>query len=102
MQPEKPAAVDQKTKIFNLTLASVVAQVGCLTFVIILGAVLGGLWLDNYYGSKPIFTVGLLIVSIPVSLAVMILVVRYATSKIKIKQSKFDTESKETNIGKYS
>jgi len=102
MQPEKPAPVDSKTKIFNLTLASVVAQVGCLTFVIILGSVLGGLWLDNQYESKPIFTVGLLIVSIPVSLAVMILVVRFATSKLKIKQTNFENESKETNLGKYS
>ncbi|PKO06934.1 MAG: hypothetical protein CVU41_04760 [Chloroflexi bacterium HGW-Chloroflexi-3] len=102
MQPEKPAPVDSKTKFFNLTLVSVVAQVGCLTFVIILGAVLGGLWLDNHYQSKPIFTVGLLIVSIPVSLAVMIFVVRFALSKIKVKQTNFDKESKETSLGKYS
>ncbi len=102
MQSEKPAPVDQKTKIFNLTLASVVAQVGCLTFVIILGAVLGGLWLDNHYESKPIFTVGLLIVSIPVSLAVMIYIVRFALSKIKINQSNLHKESKETDLGKYS
>lgn len=102
MLPEKPPRVDPKTKIFNLTLASVVAQVGCLTLVIILGAVLGGLWLDNHYQSKPIFTVGLLVVSIPVSLAVMIFVVRFATSKIKVKQTHLDNESKETNLGKYS
>jgi F0F1-type ATP synthase assembly protein I len=102
MQPEKITPVDPKTKIFNLTLASVVAQVGCLTFVIILGAVLGGLWLDNHYDSKPIFTVGLLFVSIPVSLGVMIIVVRYAISKIKINQTNFNNESKETNLGKYS
>ena len=56
MQPEKPAPVDRRSKILNLTLASVAAQVGCLTLVIILGAVLGGLWLDNRYGSKPMFT----------------------------------------------
>lgn len=102
MLPEKPAPVDSKTKIFNFTLASVVAQVGCLTFVIILGAILGGIWLDNHYQSKPIFTLGLLIISIPVSLGVMILVVRFAISKIKINQTKLNNESKETNLGKYS
>ncbi len=102
MHSEKSPPVDPKTKLFNITLASVVAQVGCLTFVIILGAVLGGLWLDNHYGSKPIFTVGLLVVSIPVSLAVMIFIVRYALSKVKTNQSKIDKESKETDLGKYS
>lgn len=102
MQSEKPPPADPKSKLFNYTLASVIAQVGCLTFVIILGAVLGGLWLDNQYGSKPIFTVALLIVSIPVSIAVMIFVVRYALSKVKNNQSEIDKESKETNLGKYS
>lgn len=102
MQPEKPATVDSKTKFLNLTLASVVAQVGCLTLLIILGAVLGGLWLDNYYQSKPFFALGLLLISIPVSLAVMIFVVRVAVSKIKVKQTNLENESKETGLGKYS
>ncbi|OJX47362.1 MAG: hypothetical protein BGO78_18030 [Chloroflexi bacterium 44-23] len=91
---------ERKTRILNLTLASVAGQVGCVTLVIILAAVFGGLWLDNYYQTKPIFTIGLLIVSIPLSLAVMILVVRFAISKIKINKSETNSDQKEVDLGK--
>ena len=101
MQSEKPVPTERKTRLLNLTLASVAGQVGCLTLIIIIAAVLGGLWLDNYYQTKPMFTVGLLIVSIPISLAVMIIVVRFATSKIRIKPTDSTKDSKEADIGKY-
>lgn len=100
MQSEKPQPTERKTKILNFTLASVAGQVGCLTLLIVIVAVLGGLWLDNYYQSKPMFTVGLLIASIPVSLAVMIVVVKFATSKIKTKQSEKNLDQKEVDLGK--
>ncbi len=74
---------DRKQYWLNLTLASVAGQVGCLTLVIILAAVLGGLWLDANFHTRPVFTVILLIASVPISLAAMFLVVRAATSKIK-------------------
>jgi len=63
----------------------VAGQVGCLTLVILLLAVFLGLWLDNQYGTKPTFTIGLLLVSIPVSLLVMFAVVRAAVQRIKFK-----------------
>ncbi len=100
MQPEKPLQIERKTRIMNLTLASVAGQVGCLTLVIILGAVFGGLWIDNHYQTKPIFTISLLILSIPISLAVMIIVVRFAISKIKTNISEENSEQKEVNLGK--
>ena len=74
----------RRQKIFNLTLAGVTAQVGCLTLIVILAAVFGGIWLDNHFATKPWFTVGLLIASIPLSLGGMFLVVRTAVKKIKI------------------
>lgn len=67
----------------NLTLAGAVGQVGCVTLVIILAAVFGGLWLDAQFQTRPIFTIILLIVSIPVSLLAMLGIVRAVTSKIK-------------------
>lgn len=68
----------------NLTLAAVAGQVGCLTLVIILAAVFGGLWLDARFDSKPLYTLSFLIASIPVSLGVMFLVVRAAIRRMKI------------------
>jgi len=78
-----PGDNDRKQKVFNLAMTVLVGQVGCLTLVIIMAALFGGLYLDNRFGSRPWFTLGLLLGSIPVSLAVMIFVSRAAIRKIK-------------------
>jgi len=75
-------------KIFNLTLASVAGLSGCLTLLVVLAAVFGGLWLDSIYGTKPILTLILVIVSIPVSMILMFWVARSATKRIKIQSEK--------------
>lgn len=72
-----------RQKLLNLTLAGVAASVGCLTLVIVLAAVLAGMWLDARNGTRPWFTLGLVVLSIPISLAAMFIVVRTAISKIK-------------------
>ncbi|WP_299027220.1 AtpZ/AtpI family protein [uncultured Thermanaerothrix sp.] len=77
--PEK----DRKQQIINLTIAGIAGQVGCLTLIIVLVAVIGGIWLDARLETRPWFTLGLLVLSVPISLAVMFYVVRAATAKIK-------------------
>ena len=74
---------DKKTALssFNLTLAVVTGQVGCLTVAIILAAFLGGRWLDNQLGSDALFTVILMVASVPVTLIVMFWVVRKVTAR---------------------
>ncbi len=67
---------------FNLTLAAVAGQVGCLTLVIVMIALFGGLWLDNRFDTRPWFTVVLMVGSVPVTLVAMFWVVRKATSRI--------------------
>lgn len=52
----------------NLALASVMSQVGCVTVVIVIGALLLGLWADSQFNTKPLFTIVFLLGSIPVSL----------------------------------
>lgn len=74
---------DRKRYWLNLTLAGMVGQVGCLTLVIVLGAVFGGLWLDARFQTRPMFTLILLLASIPISLAAMLLIARLVISKIK-------------------
>jgi len=76
----------------NLTLASIAGQVGCLTLVIIFVALFAGLWLDNYLDTKPLFTIVLLIGSVPVTLFLMFRVVRAATSRIKPVQNSETTK----------
>lgn len=45
-------------------------EVGFSTLFIILGAVFGGLWLDNYLGTRPIIMLTLVLGTVPVSLAI--------------------------------
>jgi F0F1-type ATP synthase assembly protein I len=53
-------------------------EVGCLTLLVVLGSVLGGLWLDNFLGTKPLFTIGLVLASAPLSIVVTIWIARRA------------------------
>lgn len=99
-QTPKPKP-DRKQYWLNLTLAGVAGQVGCLTLLIVLFAVFGGLWLDAYFQTRPAFTFGLLITSIPVSLLVMFFVVRFATSKIKAGPPPEGFSEEEVRIGKH-
>ncbi len=56
----------------NMALAVVAGQAGCSTLVVVLGALFVGLYLDSHLGTRPILTIGLLIVSVPVSLYAMV------------------------------
>jgi len=80
---------------YNLTIAAVVSQVGCLTLIVIILVLLGGLWLDVHFNTKPLFTILLIVASVPVTLFMMFWVVRRATSKMRIPDSK-----QENNNGK--
>jgi F0F1-type ATP synthase assembly protein I len=73
----------QSNKVFNTTLMAVVAQVGCFTPVIILGALFVGLWLDRTFDSRPLFTILFIIGSMPVSIVVLFLIVRSAMKRLK-------------------
>jgi hypothetical protein len=83
----------------NLTLAGVAGQVGCVTLLIVIGAVFGGLWLDARFQTRPMFTIGLVLVSIPVSLAAMLFIVRLVTSKIKPIPPGEEESNEEVGIG---
>ncbi len=84
MSPERdPSEKNRSQYVFNLTLAAVASQVGCLTLIIVIAALVGGLWLDNQMHSKPLFTILFMIVSVPVTLVVMFWVVRATTSRIR-------------------
>ena len=60
-----------------------IGQVGCLTLVIVLASVFGGLWLDKMFDTKPVFTLALLFAGIPVSVLVMLNVGRKTLARMK-------------------
>lgn len=98
MSQSNTGAPSGRQKLLNLTLASIAAQVGCLTLIIVLGAVFLGLWLDSRFGTRPWWTIGLVLGSIPVSLVAMLFVVRLTVSKIKPERPK-NTQTEEADIG---
>lgn len=49
---------------------SLAGQIGCVVPIIILAAVLGGLWLDRQLGTGRWITLGLLLASLPLSIFV--------------------------------
>ncbi len=99
MEPEKPSTSNSKQGQLNLTVVKVVLEVGIITLAVVLAALFGGLWLDSRFDSKPAFTIGLLLASIPVSLILIIAIVKKEIAKIKtgLAQSK---NSEEAGLGK--
>ena len=80
--PERPLRKSQQHA-FNLTMAGIAGQVGCLTLFIIFVALFFGLWFDRLFSTKPLFTLILMIGSVPVTLYLMFRVVRAATDRIQ-------------------
>lgn len=85
--PDKSTPETRK-ELFRTALISTAGSVGCLTVVIILGAVLGGMWLDEHFGTKPTWTLTLALISIPLSVLVMVFVVRAIIKRIQPDQEK--------------
>jgi hypothetical protein len=78
--------------ILNSLLIVMIGQVGCLTLIIILASVFGGLWLDKTFGTKPVFKLVLLFAGIPISVFVMLVVARRTLARLK-DQAEKDTDS---------
>jgi F0F1-type ATP synthase assembly protein I len=64
------------------TLATVAGTVGCLTLVIILGALVLGLLLDKLLDTRPLFTILLLVGSMPLTWVVIFKVVNRSKQRI--------------------
>lgn len=67
----------------NTLLIVLIGQMGCLTLIVILITVLGGLWLDNTFHTKPIITLVLLLAGIPLSVILMVFVGRKSLARLK-------------------
>jgi MFS family permease len=61
-----------KDRARNLGYAGIAGLAGCSTVGFVVFALLVGLWLDAQTGVRGLFTIGLLIISVPVSLLVMV------------------------------
>jgi len=71
-----------RTILTNLLIV-LIGQMGCMTLVIILVSVFGGLWLDKVFDTKPVITLALLFAGIPVSVLLMLNVGRRTLARMK-------------------
>jgi hypothetical protein len=67
---------------FNAKALTVGGEVGCLTLIIVILAVFGGIWLDRILGTKPLFTISLVLVSAPLALVLTYWIARRAVKDI--------------------
>lgn len=74
--------IRKPSRIKNLGLAAVAGQAGCATLIIVFAALLIGLWLDSQLQQRGPCTFGLLILSVPLSLWVMLRIALGAISRI--------------------
>jgi MFS-type transporter involved in bile tolerance (Atg22 family) len=68
---------------FRTAVTMTVIWVASLTLVVIFAALFAGLWLDKILNSKPILTIILILVSVPVTLFLTFRVVKSATARIE-------------------
>jgi F0F1-type ATP synthase assembly protein I len=67
----------------NLSLAGFAGTVGVVTLVIVVVALIAGLFLDRQLNTKPLFTILILLGSVPVTIYVMFRLAMGLISKIK-------------------
>jgi F0F1-type ATP synthase assembly protein I len=70
-KPPQPTS----TEVISKTLAQgslIGVQAGCVSVIVIILALVAGLLLDRLIGTRYMFTVGLLLLSVPVSLGAMV------------------------------
>jgi F0F1-type ATP synthase assembly protein I len=67
---QSPDKMDPKPTFapFNLSVLALGGQVGCSTLAIVILSVFGGLWLDRFFDTKPVFTIFFILGSAPLAL----------------------------------
>jgi F0F1-type ATP synthase assembly protein I len=81
-KPPQPTSTEIVTK--TLAQGSLIGvQAGCVSVILIILALVVGILLDRALGTKYMFTVGLLLLSIPVSLGAMVYTVLRSTRSMQ-------------------
>jgi hypothetical protein len=91
---------NRKPDLINWALLGLIGQVGCVTFVLVLLVIFLGLWLDNQFQTKPLITMLMVIGSIPVSIILMLFLVRKGVDRIKDSFIPGERNKEEKRIGR--
>jgi F0F1-type ATP synthase assembly protein I len=88
---------EENKKAFRSAVTITVVGVAVITLVTLFAALFLGIWIDKVLGTKPLFTIGLVIVGIPVTIGLTFWLVRKATGRLKLTQA--NPSTKETDRG---
>jgi F0F1-type ATP synthase assembly protein I len=94
-KPPQPTS----TEVVSKTLAQgslIGVQAGCVSVILIILALVVGLVLDRALGTKYVFTVGLLLLSIPVSLGAMVYTVLRSTRSMRTQPTPQSTKKEDS------
>ena len=81
-KPPQPTGNEVITK--TLTQGSLIGvQAGCVSVIVVILALVAGMFLDRIIGTQYVFTVGLLLLSIPVGLGAMVYSVLRSTRAMR-------------------
>ena len=94
MSPPDENKADRQ-QLLSMTMAGLASQIGCLTVLIVLLALFGGLWLDRTLDSKPVFTIMLVLISAPLSLGLTFWFAMRAARKVNPPQVESKPKSNE-------
>ena len=99
-KPPQPTSTEVVTK--TLAQGSLIGvQAGCVSVILIILALVIGVLLDRALGTKYVFTVGLMLLSIPVSLGAMVYTVLRSTRAMRTQPTSQSTK-KEDSLEKTS
>jgi hypothetical protein len=87
--PEEEPWTDQlrpetRTRLRNLSLVAIAGMAGCVTLIVVIAALLIGLWIDSRLGQRGPFTLIFLVLSVPVSLFAMVRFTVSALNRIQL------------------
>ncbi len=69
--------------VFSSKTLTVGGEVGCLTLLMVIGSVFAGIWFDRILETRPLFTIGLVLLSAPISLILTYWIAMRAVRDIK-------------------
>ena len=73
---------DKHQKVASMALIRMFSQVGCVTVMIVAVALVLGLWLDSTFDTRPLFTIVVLLVSVPVNVFLLVQIARSTAARL--------------------
>ena len=94
-KPPQPTGTEVVTK--TLAQGSLIGvQAGCVSVIVVILALVAGLMLDRLFNTQYIFTLGLLLLSIPLSLGAMVYSVLRSTQAMRAQSTPQSTKKEDS------